>query len=362
MPAERRPLRGDRLEGGDGVDRPVHLGVVGVEQHYQPVKMMVGGEQGGLPDLPLLQFPVADHGEDPRVGAAEPVGEGEAQRRGQSLAERTAGVVHDGRALGADGLDRRAVLPVARHRLLVQQPQFGRGRERADDVVPRRADQPVHAGTGAGEHGRDLLGGRQRLAEITEPLRGDHPDGPEPDAQGQFARVGHGPAGSGGGDGHRLTHQTFFRPGGSVQRSSAASQRAGQCGSARQSAGKKNASESGGTGDWTSSQRAGSSRSFTNPCVPSTCAHSIPPSALGPRLREVREERGLAVRELARRLGCSASLISQVSGESVPHRPACSTPWPPNSTRRWITCSTRCQPGHRGRTRSGAPGGGAGRP
>jgi DNA-binding XRE family transcriptional regulator/mannose-6-phosphate isomerase-like protein (cupin superfamily) len=37
-----------------------------------------------------------------------------------------------------------------------------------------------------------------------------------------------------------------------------------------------------------------------------------PASALGPRLREVREERGLAVRELARRIGCSASLISQV--------------------------------------------------
>ncbi len=37
-----------------------------------------------------------------------------------------------------------------------------------------------------------------------------------------------------------------------------------------------------------------------------------PASALGPRLREVREARGLAVRELARRIGCSASLISQV--------------------------------------------------
>ena len=37
-----------------------------------------------------------------------------------------------------------------------------------------------------------------------------------------------------------------------------------------------------------------------------------PGSALGPRLRAVREERGLAVRELARRIGCSASLISQV--------------------------------------------------
>lgn len=44
-----------------------------------------------------------------------------------------------------------------------------------------------------------------------------------------------------------------------------------------------------------------------------------PGSALGPRLRQVREERGLSVRELARRVGCSASLISQVErGISTP--------------------------------------------
>lgn len=44
-----------------------------------------------------------------------------------------------------------------------------------------------------------------------------------------------------------------------------------------------------------------------------------PGSALGPRLREVREQRGLSVRELARRVGCSASLISQIErGVSTP--------------------------------------------
>lgn len=44
-----------------------------------------------------------------------------------------------------------------------------------------------------------------------------------------------------------------------------------------------------------------------------------PGSALGPRLREVREQRGLSVRELARRVGCSASLISQIErGVSAP--------------------------------------------
>jgi transcriptional regulator with XRE-family HTH domain len=44
-----------------------------------------------------------------------------------------------------------------------------------------------------------------------------------------------------------------------------------------------------------------------------------PGTGLGPRLREVRVARQLSVRELARRIGCSASLISQIErGVSVP--------------------------------------------
>jgi transcriptional regulator with XRE-family HTH domain len=44
-----------------------------------------------------------------------------------------------------------------------------------------------------------------------------------------------------------------------------------------------------------------------------------PGTGLGPRLREVRVSRGLSVRELARRVGCSGSLISQIErGVSVP--------------------------------------------
>ena len=44
-----------------------------------------------------------------------------------------------------------------------------------------------------------------------------------------------------------------------------------------------------------------------------------PETGLGPRLRLAREERQLSVRELARRIGCSASLISQIErGVSVP--------------------------------------------
>ena len=44
-----------------------------------------------------------------------------------------------------------------------------------------------------------------------------------------------------------------------------------------------------------------------------------PGTGLGPRLRQVRASRQLSVRELARRVGCSASLISQIErGVSVP--------------------------------------------
>jgi DNA-binding XRE family transcriptional regulator/mannose-6-phosphate isomerase-like protein (cupin superfamily) len=44
-----------------------------------------------------------------------------------------------------------------------------------------------------------------------------------------------------------------------------------------------------------------------------------PGAQLGPRLRAVREERGLSVRELARRISCSPSLISQIErGLSAP--------------------------------------------
>jgi len=44
-----------------------------------------------------------------------------------------------------------------------------------------------------------------------------------------------------------------------------------------------------------------------------------PGTGLGPRLREARSAGGLSVRELARRVGCSASLISQIErGVSVP--------------------------------------------
>src|SRR5262252_6364511 len=44
-----------------------------------------------------------------------------------------------------------------------------------------------------------------------------------------------------------------------------------------------------------------------------------PGTELGPRLRQVREQRGLSARELARRIQCSPSLLSQLErGLSAP--------------------------------------------
>ena len=55
-------------------------------------------------------------------------------------------------------------------------------------------------------------------------------------------------------------------------------------------------------------------------CTFTSCRAGFDPgTGLGPRLRLAREQRQLSVRELARRIGCSASLISQIErGVSVP--------------------------------------------
>ena len=45
------------------------------------------------------------------------------------------------------------------------------------------------------------------------------------------------------------------------------------------------------------------------------------PSHIGPRLRAQREQLGLSLRELARRIGVSASLISQIERDKV-NRPS----------------------------------------
>src|SRR5664280_564533 len=58
-PAKTLPLRRDRLEGGDGGDRPVDLGVIGVEQHDEVGKAAMRREHRRLPHLTLLEFPVA---------------------------------------------------------------------------------------------------------------------------------------------------------------------------------------------------------------------------------------------------------------------------------------------------------------
>jgi transcriptional regulator with XRE-family HTH domain len=73
----------------------------------------------------------------------------------------------------------------------------------------------------------------------------------------------------------------------------------------------------------TSQERAETGRAETGRAETSgseTGAAAFDPGAqLGPRLRRVREHRGLSVRELARRINCSPSLISQIErGLSAP--------------------------------------------
>ena len=46
-------------------------------------------------------------------------------------------------------------------------------------------------------------------------------------------------------------------------------------------------------------------------------AKPVEPSHIGPRLRAQREQLGLSLREIARRLGVSASLISQIERDKV---------------------------------------------
>lgn len=54
-------------------------------------------------------------------------------------------------------------------------------------------------------------------------------------------------------------------------------------------------------------------------------AEPLAPSHIGPRLREQRERLGMSLREIARRIGVSASLISQIERDKV--NPSVSTLW-----------------------------------
>ena len=191
IPAERAPFGGHGLDGGDAGHRAVNLGIVGVEQDGQPAQAVVPREHRRLPDLPLLQLAVAEEGERPDLrAAAQAVGQRETGRRGQALAQRAAGVVRYRAPLGADGFQRRAVLPVGRQSGLIEQAGRGGGGVGGDDVVRWRADHPVGSRPqGGAVDGGVLFRRRQRLAQVAEPVRGDHPDRVEPDRRGQPAQI-----------------------------------------------------------------------------------------------------------------------------------------------------------------------------
>ena len=69
----------------------------------------------------------------------------------------------------------------------------------------------------------------------------------------------------------------------------------------------------------TGQERADTGRADTGAGAGAGAGTFDPGAQLGPRLRRVREDRGLSVRELARRINCSPSLISQIErGLSAP--------------------------------------------
>ena len=191
IPAERTPFGGHGLDGGDAGHRAIDLGIVGIEQDGQPAQAVVPREHRCLPDLPFLQLAVAEEGERPGLRVtAQAIGQRETGRRGQALAQRAAGVVRYRAALGADGFQRRAVLPVGRQHGLIEQAGPGGGGVCRDDVVRWRADHPVGSRPqGGAVDGGVLFRRRQRLAEVAEPVPGDHPDRVQPDRRGQSSQI-----------------------------------------------------------------------------------------------------------------------------------------------------------------------------
>ena len=67
LPAEGLELRADVIETGYVTNVAVNLQVVVVDDGNEIVKMVVGGEHGRFPDLPLLDFAVAEQREDAAI-------------------------------------------------------------------------------------------------------------------------------------------------------------------------------------------------------------------------------------------------------------------------------------------------------
>jgi transcriptional regulator with XRE-family HTH domain len=72
-------------------------------------------------------------------------------------------------------------------------------------------------------------------------------------------------------------------------------------------------------------QPAGTRRDYASDVIEPVVAHPPEPSHIGARLREQRERAGLSLRDLGRRIGVSASLISQIERDKV--NPSVSTLW-----------------------------------
>ena len=105
LPAEGLELRADVIETGYVTNVAVNLQVVVVDDGNEIVKMVVGGEHGRFPDLPLLDFAVAEQREDAALGAAVALlvnahAERDARGNREPLAKRSGRDLDTGKLLG----------------------------------------------------------------------------------------------------------------------------------------------------------------------------------------------------------------------------------------------------------------------
>ena len=144
MEPERAELVGDGHRGVDLLDGPVDLQAVVVDDDAEVVEVMVAGEHGRLPDLPLLDLAIAEKGVDAPRPAERLGGEGHAHGGGHALAEAAGGHV-DARGVVHVGVPLKTGPDVAQGRelLLGEEAPLGENRVEAGRAVALGEDEAV---------------------------------------------------------------------------------------------------------------------------------------------------------------------------------------------------------------------------
>ena len=203
LPPERRPLVCQRLEPDDVLDDPVEAVLVAVDDRDQVARPPVGRRHGRLPDLPLVQLPVAEQDVDVVVVAGKRRRERHPQPGRERVAERPraevdawdaahVGVVSEGAA------EAGVPVEVARREVV----EAGEQRVERDGRVALSEQEPVATGpvrlaaaepkNAVVEHGEDL-GTRKRRGVVTRLRDRDQPHGllpQEPRASADDGRIG----------------------------------------------------------------------------------------------------------------------------------------------------------------------------